>query len=157
MARRSNTLNRIRKVEVISSASQAPTAGASDTHSTFADICAERTLWAFSAIMSTDPSATPCRDRPVHRVRGLTEAEAMRTALFHRLLPSGLAMSDAVMQYALPTSMAFSCPSPRFNVAATTWCQHCSNRVTNYTVSKPPSTSCPRSPGSPRDQDGGGR
>ena len=33
---------------------------------------------------------------------GLTEAEAMRTALFHGLLSSGLAMPDAVMQYALP-------------------------------------------------------
>ena len=30
------------------------------------------------------------------------EAEAMRTALFHGLLSSGLAMPDAVMQYALP-------------------------------------------------------
>lgn len=33
---------------------------------------------------------------------GLAEAEAMRTALFHVLLSSGLAMPDAVMQYALP-------------------------------------------------------
>jgi aspartate aminotransferase len=35
-------------------------------------------------------------------VPGLAEAEAMRTALFHVLLSSGLAMPDAVMQYALP-------------------------------------------------------
>jgi aspartate aminotransferase len=33
---------------------------------------------------------------------GLPQAEAMRTALFHVLLSSGLAMPDAVMQYALP-------------------------------------------------------
>jgi aspartate aminotransferase len=33
---------------------------------------------------------------------GLPQAETMRTALFHVLLSSGLAMPDAVMQYALP-------------------------------------------------------
>jgi aspartate aminotransferase len=33
---------------------------------------------------------------------GLPQAEAMRRALFHVLLSSGLAMPDAVMQYALP-------------------------------------------------------
>jgi aspartate aminotransferase len=33
---------------------------------------------------------------------GLPQAEAVRTALFHVLLSSGLAMPDAVMQYAMP-------------------------------------------------------
>ena len=33
---------------------------------------------------------------------GVPQPEAMRTALFHVLISSGLAMPDAVMQYALP-------------------------------------------------------